>query len=67
MWADCKVPDVPVIFLEKVLVSLSEEKLKVHQFLVTQNPADFGKSLVSAPEIVVTIDMFAGDWDVEAD
>lgn len=64
---DRTISEVPVIFLEGEPMSLSEARLKVCQFMATQNPSALDKYLVLTTDEVVGIDVLVGDLEGEAD
>lgn len=65
--ANRTVPDVPVIFLDLKLISLSGAKSPVRQFLVTCYPLDLEKSQGAALEGGASIEELARVLDSEAD
>lgn len=64
--ADCKFPKTTVIFLEGGLLSLSDAKSPVHQFMAAQYPADLKEALVAPHDEGASVGVIAGDIDGEA-
>lgn len=64
---DCKLPKVPVIFIEGESISPSEANLQVRQFFVTPYPASLEEYPAAVPGGLASIDVLAGDLEGEAD